>query len=164
MLAGVGARERHTTAYGAVLHVDHGVADLRLIPPNVRPVRIRAVGEVELRRLEVRAFRQIHAVPAVRIGGIGSVHGLHSKVLLGTVGLLIVQCRRRAALFRLVVHGQRFVRDQCAVGRIAVLRIVLAFAGVAFRGRALVQRDRATLADGGLDMPAGHFHCFRAVA
>ena len=166
MLAGVGACEGHATAYGAVLHVDHGVADLRLVPPvTVRTVRARVIGEVELRRREIRAFRQIGSVPATRIGGIHDPHGLHRYALFRTVGLLIVQFRHGGIiLLRLVIHGQYLVADQRAVGRISVLRIVFAFVGVAFRGRALVQRDRAALADGGLDMPAGHFHLFRAVA
>ena len=113
MLAGVGARERHTTAYGAVLHVDHGVADLRLVPPvTVRTVRTRAVGEVELRRREIRAFRQIGAVPATRIGGIRDLHGLHRYVLFRAVGLLIVQFRHGGLiLLRLVIHGQCLVAD-----------------------------------------------------
>ena len=166
MLAGIGACEGHATAYGAVLHVDHGVADLRLVPPvTVRTVHVRAIGEVELHRREIRASRQIGAVPATRIGGILDLHGLHRYALYRAVGLLIAQFRHGGIiLLRLVIHGQCLVADQRAVRRIAVLRLILTLAGTAFRHSALIQRDRAALADGGLDMPAGHFHLFRTVA
>ena len=166
MLTGVCARIWHATAHGAVAYVDHGVADLRLVPPvTVRTVRVRAIGEVELRRREIRAFRQIGAVPATCIGGIRDLHGLHRYVLFRAVGLLIVQFRHGGLiLLRLVIHGQCLVADQRAVRRITVLRLILTLAGIAFRHSALIQRDRAALADGGFNMSVGYRHRLRTVA
>ena len=137
MLAGVGACEGHATAYGAVLHVDHGVADLRLVPPvTVRTVRTRAVGEVELRRREIRAFRTVcvraflgHGLPVLlecdhrHVGGrrlCGVCDGLRAKP---RAGKRQSDCSGRDAacsVVRMLVHRQSLSLRRSAMARHSV--------------------------------------------